>query len=123
MEDTESTTISSYSKIAYITRKNQSSTKTHNKCTCSLDGFCGVCFWDNILIEPKNVPECKKCIADTERFRNMISEMGKIENTILICKSDCTEYCLWFEWFHQKRQKIAQKIRFIYNFPHHDKKL
>ncbi len=71
-------------------------------------------WWDNISLLPDQVPECKKCVSDTNKFRkNLIDlnkyEYGKDEKSNSNSYIECCQYCLWWDYFHQKRLDITSR--------------
>ena len=64
---------------------------------------CGTCFWNNIILPYENIPECSRCVKDFEELKKNI----KNNNGIITVRLECTENCLWFEWFENKRKIIV----------------
>ncbi len=52
-----------------------------------------------------HIPECSFCTRDLERIKTILND-GIIINPYDI---DCTESCLWWEWFSNKRDAAAKK--------------
>jgi hypothetical protein len=65
---------------------------------------CGTCFWNDITLPPEQVPECSKCVEDTNKVKELLKDnKDKIE-----CEYNCCKSCLWFDYFDYKRNNLAK---------------
>ena len=68
-----------------------------------------------ILSPPEKVPECVLCVEDTQNARAEIIA-NKKHKTVIELKCNCCNSCIWWDWFHQKRELYAVQngVKFKY---------
>lgn len=69
----------------------------------------GNSFWKHVLIAPKAVPQCSRCLEDLRSNNVAIQDAIKRKQELTL-KTKCCYACLWFLWFHEPLEK--QGIRF-----------
>ena len=93
---------------AYIKEK----TKIEETCDCRYPKqLCGICFWKGVTIPPEmgHKYRCKRCIEDTEAFKQCTQK--KFAPT-------CCKSCIWWDFYDNRRREYAKnnKKKLEYNF-------
>lgn len=72
----------------------------------SKDQTCGICWWKGVTRSNNNISRCSRCVQDTNRFNETIKSAREI------CKftADCTDSCLWWDWYNNERQKVSKQF-------------
>ncbi len=82
----------------------------------------GASWWNGVSTRPDAVPQCRQCISDTNNFRDnfelftsivdfetigsSMDEKGKEKDKL---RMKCSHWCLWYEWFHERRINICKE--------------
>lgn len=75
--------------------------KDNNDTESKNDNDFATYFWKHIQRYPSNIPECTRCLEDNKRFTGLVNT--NMEDDF---ESNCNRYCLWYDWFDYKRNKI-----------------
>ena len=99
------------SKYDYIKQK----IAIDGQCNCIPPEMCGICWWKAVTLPPEKVPECVLCVEDTQNARAEIIA-NKKHKTVIELKCNCCNSCIWWDWFHQKRELYAVQngVKFKY---------
>lgn len=98
--------------IEYITEKNT----IDGVCKHNEKQICGICWWKGCLMKAEQAinHKCRNCKLDTKNFKEQIFK----NNKNIVLQSNCSKYCVWFEWFENKRLEMAKNsnIKYIIKF-------
>jgi len=71
---------------------------------------CGICFWNNVTLPYENIPPCSRCTNDMKSFKAklfQIQESKESNKKTILLKAECGKYCLWWDWFDNRRQSTC----------------
>jgi len=103
------------SDIDYIRNKLNDETPT---CRCQNPNICGNCFWINIQMKPETavLHKCSNCIKDNIFFKQNVNILKNIKEEIIQLDTNCSIYCIWWDWFHNIRQNTLKNKVLKYTY-------
>ena len=79
-------------------------------CRPDTNDICNECWYNNVIIQPfDRIPECIKCLADTNKCKALLQEAKKAKRREIELELGCCRVCIWYEWFHNKRSYLSKE--------------